>query len=141
MKPKMQLNLKRGERVFINGAVLVVSQKVTISLLNEAQFLLESHVLQVSEATTPMRQLYFLIQALLINPAEAHTAIGVYRDLHASLLTIYKDEEALQGLQEAGRLVESGRLFEALKIVRGLFEVDGDKPGALSVITSAHQAA
>ena len=57
MKAKMRFSLKAGERIFINGAVLTVSQKVTLSLLNEARFLLESHVLQVVEATTPMRQL------------------------------------------------------------------------------------
>jgi len=140
-KPKMKMNLKRNERVFINGAVLVVDQKVTISILNDAQYLLERHVMQVSDATTPMRQLYFLIQALLINPLEAHNAIGVYRDLYASLITTYTDESVKEGLQEADKLVEAGRMFEALKIVRGMFDADGEAPGVMSVVTSAHAAA
>jgi flagellar protein FlbT len=141
MKPKMKFSLKAGERIFINGAVLTVSGKTTLSLLNDAQFLLESHVLQVSQATTPMRQLYFLIQSLLINPAEAGKAISVFRDLHASLLETYSDEETKVGRAEAGRRVEAGRMFEALKVVRTLFEVDDDTRTAIPAISVAHQAA
>ena len=85
MKAKMRFSLKAGERIFINGAVLTVSQKVTLSLLNEARFLLESHVLQLSEATTPMRQLYFVVQSLLINPQEADKVMGAFQKLHESL--------------------------------------------------------
>jgi flagellar protein FlbT len=141
MKAKMKFSLKAGERIFINGAVLTVSGKTTLSLLNDAQFLLESHVLQVSQATTPMRQLYFMVQALLINPAEAGNAISVFRDLHASLLETYSDEEVKEGLVEARRLVEAGRMFEALKVVRNMFEVDGDGRPAFPAVSVAQQAA
>lgn len=141
MKPHMRFNLKPGERIFINGAVLTTSSKVTLSLLNDAQFLLESHVLQVAEATTPMRQLYFVIQALLINPAEAPKAISAFHDLHALLLATYSDEEVKEALVEVRRLVEEGRMFEALKIVRNMFDVDGDRAAGLSVVSSAHHAA
>lgn len=141
MKAYMRFNLKPGERIFINGAVLTASSKVTLSLLNDAQFLLESHVLQVSEATTPMRQLYFVIQALLINPAEAQKAITVFHDLHASLLVTYSDEEVKEALLEVRRLVQESRMFEALKVVRNMFDVDGDKRAGLSVVGAAHHAA
>ena len=141
MKPTMRFSLKAGERIFINGAVLRVNSKVSLSLLNDAQFLLESHVLQVSQATTPMRQLYFVVQALLINPAEAGKAISMFRDLLPSLLETYSDEETKDGLVEAVRLVEAGRMFEALKVVRNMFEVDGDVRPAVPAVSVAQQAA
>ena len=141
MKAKMRFNLKAGERIYINGAGLTVSSKVTLNLLNDAQFLLESHVLQVAEATTPMRQLYFVIQALLINRTEVPRAISVFRDLHASLLVTYTDDEVKKGLTEAGRLVEAGRMFEALKLVRNMFDIDADRSPVLSVVSGAHAAA
>lgn len=122
MKAKMRFSLKAGERIFINGAVLTVSQKVTLSLLNEARFLLESHVLQVTEATTPMRQLYFVAQSILINPQDAEKVMGAFRKLYDSILLVTADEPAREALRRAGDLVEADRIFEALKVIRTLFE-------------------
>lgn len=122
MKAKMRFSLKAGERIFINGAVLTVSQKVTLSLLNEARFLLESHVLQVNEATTPMRQLYFVVQSLLINPQEAGKVMGAFRKLHNALIEAAADEGITDTLRKVGDLVEADRTFEALKLIRTLFE-------------------
>ena len=122
MKAKMRFSLKAGERIFINGAVLTVSQKVTLSLLNEARFLLESHVLQLSEATTPMRQLYFVVQSLLINPQEADKVMGAFQKLHEALIQSATDETIKQALLSAGELVAKNRTFEALKAIRALFE-------------------
>jgi flagellar biosynthesis repressor protein FlbT len=127
MKAKMRFSLKAGERIFINGAVLTVSQKVTLSLLNEARFLLESHVLQVSEATTPMRQLYFVVQSLLINPQEADKVMGAFRKLHAALVQISPDEQVKTALGMVGDLVAADRTFEALKVIRTLFEPEESK--------------
>lgn len=135
MKAKMRFSLKAGERIFINGAVLTVSQKVTLSLLNEARFLLESHVLQVADATTPMRQLYFVVQSILINPQEADKVMGAFRKLHNALMQIVTDDESRRTLGRAGELVEAGRTFEALKLIRTLFEpID-------SVVASSEAAA
>jgi flagellar protein FlbT len=124
VKAKMRFSLKAGERIFINGAVLTVSQKVTLSLLNDARFLLESHVLQFTEATTPMRQLYFIVQSLLINPQEAAKGMGAFRKLHDALIVINSDEDVKARLRTAGELVAAERTFEALKVIRTLFEPD-----------------
>ena len=140
MKAKMHFSLRAGERIFINGAVLTVNQKVTLSLLNDARFLLESHVLQVSQATTPMRQLYFVVQALLIDPASAADTMDVFRKLHASLLAIYEDGDVQEALQMVREQVDAGRTFDALKIIRGLFEVDSETPSLVDSQAS-HQAA
>ncbi|OYW35186.1 MAG: hypothetical protein B7Z45_06885 [Azorhizobium sp. 12-66-6] len=39
----MQLTLRPGEKIYVNGAVLRVDRKVTLELLNDVTFLLESH--------------------------------------------------------------------------------------------------
>ena len=82
----MRLSLRAGERVYINGAVLRVDRKVGIELLNDATFLLEGHVLQAEEATTPLRQLYFAVQTMLIAPAEEEAARDLYAGLRAGIL-------------------------------------------------------
>jgi flagellar biosynthesis repressor protein FlbT len=122
MTAKMRFSLKAGERIFINGAVLTVSQKVTLSLLNDARFLLESHVLQLAEATTPMRQLYFVVQALLINPQEEEKGMIAFHKIYDALLVVTPDEATKAQLRNIGNLVARKRTFEALKVIRGLFE-------------------
>ena len=66
----MHISLRAGEKFYINGAVLRVDRKVSIELLNDATFLLEAHVMSVEDVTTPLRQLYFIVQIMLMNPAE-----------------------------------------------------------------------
>ena len=68
MKSTLRISLKSGERIFVNGAVLRVDRKVAVEFLNDVTFLLENHVLQPEQATTPLRQLYFIAQMALINP-------------------------------------------------------------------------
>ena len=122
MTAKMRFSLKAGERIFINGAVLTVSQKVTLTLLNDARFLLESHVLQLADATTPMRQLYFVVQSLLINPQEQEQGMIAFRKIYDALLTLTNGDHVKAQLKSVGDFVAAGRTFEALKVIRGLFE-------------------
>ncbi|KQP29913.1 hypothetical protein ASF49_14640 [Methylobacterium sp. Leaf104] len=117
----MRLSLRAGERVFVNGAVLRVDRKVSLELLNDATFLLETHVLQAEAATTPLRQLYFAIQAIVIEPAGAERARDLCRTLQAGILDVVADPEIREGVLGVGQLVEAGRLIEALKLLRGLY--------------------
>lgn len=135
----MHLSLKAGERIFINGAVLRVDRKVSIELLNDATFLLENHVLQVGDATTPLRQLYFVVQAILIDPSSADKALAVFKDLFAATLESFSNEEIVQGLQEVAAMVETGRPFDALKIIRGLYSIENAVLTGIAI--PPHQAA
>ena len=55
MKPTLKISLKPNEKIYINGAVVKVDRKVSIEFLNDVQFLLENHVLQAEQASTPLR--------------------------------------------------------------------------------------
>ncbi|AWN46008.1 flagellar biosynthesis repressor FlbT [Methylobacterium terrae] len=120
----MRLSLRAGERIYINGAVLRVDRKVAIELMNDATFLLESHVLQAEEATTPLRQLYFAAQTMLIDPGRAEVARGLYDGIRAGLLATTGEAVLRDGLEAAHSFVEAGRLYEALKLIRGLYPLE-----------------
>jgi flagellar biosynthesis repressor protein FlbT len=139
MSKSMHLSLRAGERIFINGAVLRADRKVSIELMNDATILLESHILQVEDATTPLRQLYFVVQALLIDPASAERALMVFRDLHLGTINSFVDEEIVAGLRNVSYLVESSRPFEALKVIRSLFAAESQvlKRGAKAAPSQA----
>ena len=71
----MNISLRRGERIFINGAVIRVDRKVCLELLNDATFLLEHHIIQPEEASSPLKKLYLAIQTILMAPSEGNTAL------------------------------------------------------------------
>jgi flagellar protein FlbT len=120
----MRISLHPGEKIYINGAVLRVDRKVGLELLNNATFLLENHVIQADDATTPLRQLYFVVQTMLMEPGNADPA----RDLFARMLVLlrksFSNPEVLAGLDSIDELVVAGRGFEALKTIRGLLPIE-----------------
>ncbi|MEP3300888.1 MAG: flagellar biosynthesis repressor FlbT [Hoeflea sp.] len=124
MKSSLRISLKAGERIFINGAVLRVDRKVALEFLNDVTFLLENHVLQPEQATTPLRQLYFIVQMMLINPEGADQAMNMFRKSVVMLLACFKNDEVLTELKHIDGMVTQGRAFEALKAIRALYPTE-----------------
>jgi flagellar protein FlbT len=122
--------LRSGERLYVNGAVLRAQQKTTIELLNDAHFLLEAHVLQPEEAVTPLRQLYFALQTVLMEPTN-ETAAKTCTDMWIATLRTFSTNDVVVGLRVVGDLIQEGRIFDAMKTVRGLLPVEERilKPG------------
>ncbi|OKL43083.1 flagellar biosynthesis repressor FlbT [Pseudovibrio exalbescens] len=122
----MRIHLRAGEKVFVNGAVLSFDQKTTINLLNDATFLLESHVMQPEETTTPLRQLYFVVQNALIDPSSEPQVLALYKDMIAALRRAVSNLDIHEGLDRVEDQMKRGRFFETLKTLRKLFKVEAD---------------
>jgi flagellar protein FlbT len=120
----MHISLRAGEKLYINGAVLKVDRKVSLELLNDATFLLEAHVMRPEDATTPLRQLYFIIQIMLMDPSGAGDARAMFNKSIGLTIEVFEDPEIIAGLEAVGQLVAANRNFEALKRIRGLFPVE-----------------
>ncbi len=120
----MRIFMRAGEKLYLNGAVFSVDRKVSLELLNDATFLLQSHVLQASEATSPLRQIYFAVQLMLMDPADARAISEPTERMLAAFL------DATAGLPIAGDaallrdLIRAGRLIDALKGLRALFPAE-----------------
>ncbi len=126
MTKPLCINLKSGERIFINGAVLRVDRKVSIEFLNDVTFLLEAHVMQPEQTTTPLRQLYFIIQTMVIDPANSATAKHLFDDSCRCLYDTIDGDELHAALGEIQQLVEGKRYYDALKMLRGCFKIEDD---------------
>jgi flagellar protein FlbT len=120
----MKISLRAGERVYINGAVLRVDRKVSVELVNDVMFLLEAQVMQAAEATTAMRQLYFVVQLMLMNPTDVRDAAALYGQHHTALLAVCESPQMLEGLAAVDDLVGATRYYEALKRIRALFPIE-----------------
>lgn len=126
----LKLSLKPNEKIYINGAVVRVDRKVTLELLNDVQFLLESHVLQAEDASTPLRQLYFIVQVMLMNPQGAADARAMFRRSLPLMLASFEDEQIRATLKHVDRLVVEERVYEALKAIRSLYPLERIALGA-----------
>lgn len=120
MSNTFQIGLRRGERIYINGAVIEVDRKVRLELLNDATFLLGAHVMQLEQATTPLRQLYFLIQGMLMEPAVSTTLLPAIEHAVGALAKATADPDRLHDLIAVPQLVAIGKVFDALKSVRAM---------------------
>lgn len=120
----MHITLRANEKIYINGAVLKPDRKVSIELLNDAVFLLQAHVMTEAEATTPMRQLYYIVQLMLMDPHGLAINDAVFTQQSRAMAQVYKDVTILEGLARISALVGRKRHFEALKLIRSLLPVE-----------------
>lgn len=120
----MILSLRAGAKAYINGAVVKVDRRVNIQLLNDVSFLLDQHVLQVDEATTPLRQVYFAVQTALIDPAGAQDAGRMAGAMLLRVTRAVQTPAIAAELPAIARQIEQERYFDAMKRLRALFPVE-----------------
>jgi flagellar protein FlbT len=120
----MHISLRSGEKIYLNGAVIRVDRKVSIELLNDVTFLLEAHVMQPQDTNTPLRQLYFVVQTMLIDPVGLERAREMFKKSIRLMIEAYDNAQIVAGLKTVEQLVEQDRRFEALKAIRTLFPAE-----------------
>jgi flagellar biosynthesis repressor protein FlbT len=118
----MFIHLKRGEKLYVNGAVLRVDRRTSLEFLNDVTFLLENHVMQSEEATTPVRQLYFVVQSMLMDPGKAAMTAELYKHMSFRTRNESEDQTTKTQIDLADRKVAEGRYFDALKLLRSCFD-------------------
>lgn len=126
MTTALKVSLKAGERIYLNGAVLKTDRKVTLEFLNKVTFLLEQHVLQPDATDTPLKQLYFLVQTMLIDPSASNVVMPVIQDMFRQLAITFKNRDVLSGLAETSLQIENGRAFDALRTIRRLLPIEAE---------------
>jgi flagellar protein FlbT len=132
MSQTLRITLKANEKIYVNGAVIRADRKVSLELLNDVHFLLENHVLQPEDASTPLKQLYFIVQVMLMNPDSGDEPKKLFRKTLPPLLEAFSDPHILSTLKHVDQLVGEDSAYEALKALRGLFELEKQilNPGA-----------
>ena len=120
----MNITLRAGERIYINGAVIRVDRKVTLELLNDVTFLLETHVMQAADATSPLRQIYFVVQVMLMDPSAARTTTQLAHALIEKAIGAFEAPEIRAGLKTVSDLIARARYFEAMKALRSMYPIE-----------------
>jgi flagellar biosynthesis repressor protein FlbT len=126
MKSTFKVALRPNERLYVNGAVITCDRKTCIEFLNDVNFLLENHVMQAAQATTPLRQLYFVIQVMLMSPHETSSAMELYRVQLPATLDAFSHQGVLAQVKDADRLVHEERYYDAMKALRAVFKLEDE---------------
>jgi flagellar biosynthesis repressor protein FlbT len=129
VKTTLKVSLKANERIYVNGAVIRVDRKTSMEFLNDVSFLLENHIMQSKDADTPLKQLYYLVQILLIEPNSGAAVFGLYRTQMNMLLAMIANKEIAVELKNIDRLVHENCLFEAMRTIRKIFEQEPELCG------------
>lgn len=134
MRKALKITLKPNEKIYVNGAVIKTDRKVSLEFLNDVDFLLEAHVMQPEQAVTPLRQLYFIVQVMLMTPGDTASARELFRNSLPMVLACFDDQRLLSALKHVDQLVAEGQVFEALKLLRNFFDLETE---VLSRITQS----
>ncbi len=82
--------------------------------------------MKVEDAATPLRQLYFIIQIMLMNPTDSLAAHEMFEKSIRMTIDVSENAALVAGLRAVKTLVDANRIFEALKAVRALFPIEAE---------------
>jgi flagellar biosynthesis repressor protein FlbT len=118
MKNPFKISLKANEKIYVNGAVLRFDRRTSIEFLNDVNFLLEGHVMQIEQAISPIQQLYYVIQIMLMAPNNIETSFPVYKQ-QFQIAIDNKDSDSLRiDFIQIDDLIRSSKYYEAMKLIR-----------------------
>lgn len=118
------LELKQGESMILNGAVIRFKTRTRLELSTQARFLFGKQIMREEEATTPARKAYYALQQAYIGiEAERPGALQAAR----ALIGACRDEDGARAGPDWDALlaVSAGEAgFEALKLARQMIRAE-----------------
>lgn len=124
MNDTTRITLRAGERIFINGAVLRAEGRTSLEVLNDVPYLHENEIIHAQQTVTPLRQLYYILQTMVMEPAGVEMARGVYLDTMSWLKKTFENPVVLKGLDAISAQVDAGSPFKALQTLRLLVPIE-----------------
>jgi flagellar protein FlbT len=120
----LKLNLKKGQKIIINGAVLenTVDRSVSLMLLNDAAILRDNDILTAEEASTPASRVYFSIQCAYLFENDRVKHLAEYRTfLDDFLQAIPSSAEVGEEIRNA---IEKEEYYLAMRAARKLIDTE-----------------
>jgi len=124
----LKLSLKPGEKFVLNGAVLANGDKRTsLVIQNKACVLREKDIMQVEDADTPARRIYFPIMMMYLDPDTADTYYSQFALRMTEFMEAISDRKALALCVDISKDVMNGSYYKALVQCRTLFEFEQER--------------
>ena len=126
----LKLSLKPGEKFVLNGAVVQNGDRRGVLLLqNKASVLREKDIMQVEDANTPARRIYFPVMMMYLDEVNATR----YYDEFARRLTEFMgaigNPEILTDCVNVSKHAMAREYYKALMLCRKLIEYEDERLG------------
>ena len=125
----LKITLKPNERIIIGGAVVTNTTKkgCTLTIENDVPVLRRKDIMSVREADSPYRRLYFAIQLMYIDEANASIYHGSYWKIVMELIAA---APTLIGfIDRINENIISGKYYQALKLTAELMNDEKESIG------------
>ncbi|GAB4177293.1 MAG: flagellar biosynthesis repressor FlbT [Thalassobaculales bacterium] len=122
----MQENLVRisvtpGERVVINGAVVMLGEDgKSLYVAEDAQYLTADNMIRQEDATTPAKKIYFYLQLMFMDPENYEQHYVPLMDRMIDLLQATTLQAVRDNLMVILRLVQQRQFYDAIEACQQL---------------------
>jgi flagellar protein FlbT len=124
----LKLTLKPGEKIAINGAVIMNGdRRAEFVVENHASVLRERDIMRTDEATTPARRVYLPVMMMALDPAARKTAFGEFERRLTEIAGVLSDPAGLTLCLRISAAVANGSYYKALGHCRALIEFESER--------------
>jgi flagellar protein FlbT len=124
----LKLTLKPGEKIAINGAVVVNGdRRAEFIVENRASVLRERDIMRAADATTPARRVYLPVMMMALDPDARKGAFGEFERRLTEFAGVVADPKALSLCLKISAAVANGAYYKALGHCRSLIEFESER--------------
>lgn len=124
----LKLTLKPGEKIAINGAVVVNGDRRTEFIVeNRASILREADIMRAEEATSPARRVYLPVMMMALDPSARKTLFAEFDRRLTEFAGVVSDPAALSLCLKISAAVANGAYYKALASCRALIAFENER--------------
>ncbi len=121
----LKINVKPGEKIVINGAVILMGEGSTyIVLQNHATFLREKDIMQEEDASTPAKRIYFHLMCMYLDQDNYESYYNSFMDRMSDLLKATNLADVRDCLMNIFTFVHKRQFYQALKACKALMQFE-----------------
>jgi flagellar protein FlbT len=124
----LKLSLRPGEKFVLNGAVVQNGdRRGTLVLQNKASVLREKDIMQVDEAVTPSRRIYFPIMMMYLDENSASDFQDEFILRLSEFMSVISNKEIIEACISISKFVIAGEYYKALMLSRKLMTYEDER--------------
>ena len=121
----LKLDIKAGEKLVINGAVLEnVGGNAKLLIHNESAIIREKEILSQGESNTPAARVYFTLQCAYMFPRHEDEYLKTFREFLNDYVSAAPSTKPIG--DEIAKFVDEAKLYRALKATQKLIRHEAD---------------
>jgi flagellar protein FlbT len=141
-KLPLKLSLKPGEKFVLNGAVVQNGDRRGVLVLqNKASVLREKDIMQVEEAITPARRIYFPVMMMYLDQAGASRYYDEFVQRLSEFMGAVRNPEILADCVSISKHCMTQEYYKGLMLCRKLIEYEDERLGNVPSSVSAGDGA